>query len=326
MALGLLLVFLMLSLSVQSARATSVVNDDDKLLAGCIATQKLTVGGAGIRLSYTPAGYALTAQQICEWTLRAAHAVTQYYGRFPVTALRIVLQPAAGSGVSGGTTYGASEFGTALIVIQLGRDADQSDLLRDWVMTHEMVHLSVPAVPERSHWLEEGIATYVEPVARVETGELEAAQIWADMRRGMQQGMPHSGDSGLDHTPTWGRTYWGGALFCLLADVEIRRRTDNRKGLQDALRGVLAAGGNIEQDWPVQRILDAGDAATGVPVLSELYQRLRAAPLPADTELSELWKSLGVVGEGSHVSLTDAAPLAAVRHAITQRRSTAPPR
>jgi len=28
-------------------------------------------------------------------------------------------------------------------------------------------------------------------------------------------------DRGLDHTHTWGRTYWGGALFCLPRRVEI---------------------------------------------------------------------------------------------------------
>jgi hypothetical protein len=71
----------------------------------------------------------------------------------------------------------------------------------------------------------------------------------------MPQGLPQAGDRGLDHTPTWGRTYWGGAIFYLLADVKIRKRTRNRVGLQQALQGILAAGGNHEQDWPIQRIL-----------------------------------------------------------------------
>ena len=39
----------------------------------------------------------------------------------------------------------------------------------------------------------------------------------------------------------WRRTYWGGALFARLADVEIRRQTQNRLGLQDALRANLDA-------------------------------------------------------------------------------------
>jgi hypothetical protein len=67
--------------------------------------------------------------------------------------------------------------------------------------------------------------------------------VWRDLIEGLPHGLPRAGDRGLDFTPTWGRTYWGGAMYCLLADVEIRKRTGNRHGLQDALRGVLAGGG-----------------------------------------------------------------------------------
>jgi hypothetical protein len=37
-------------------------------------------------------------------------------------------------------------------------------------------------------------------------------------------------------------------MFCLVADVEIRRATGNRKGLQDALRAIVAAGATINTD------------------------------------------------------------------------------
>ncbi len=68
-------------------------------------------------------------------------------------------------------------------------------------------------------------------------------QIWHDMVRDMHKGEPAEGDQGLDHTHTWGRTYWGGAMFCLVADVEIRRQTGNKKGLRDALRAIVARAG-----------------------------------------------------------------------------------
>jgi hypothetical protein len=54
-----------------------------------------------------------------------------------------------------------------------------------------------------------------------------------------------------------GDAIWG-ALFCLLADVEIRTRTGNAKGLQDALRAINRAGGTIEADWPLDRAIDDG--------------------------------------------------------------------
>jgi hypothetical protein len=131
---------------------------------------------------------------------------------------------------------------------------------------------------------------------------------------GLPKGLPQANDQGLDRTHTWGRTYWGGALFCTLADVEIRQRTNNRRGLQDALRAILAAGGNMEASWPLERALMVGDKATGVPVLTELYQQMKAKAVQYD--LAGLWNKLGVETYGE-VSFNDRAPLAAVRRAIT---------
>ncbi|HEY4037714.1 MAG TPA: hypothetical protein VGM15_02740, partial [Burkholderiaceae bacterium] len=190
-----------------------------------------------------------------------------------------------------------------------------------WKLTHEMVHLSIPSVPRNSHWLEEGIATYVEPIARAQRGELSDERIWADMLHGMPKGLPAPDDRGLDNTPTWGRTYWGGALFCLLAEVQIRKVTQNRKGLQDALRGVLDSGGSIRVDWSVERVLAAGDAATGTTSLIDLYHRLGDSPAPAGAELDALWQALGVRAEDRGVRLDDSAPLAASRRAITAART-----
>jgi hypothetical protein len=106
---------------------------------------------------------------------------------------------------------------------------------------------SFPSVPHDHHWIEEGIATYVEPIARSQVGDLSPETVWRELVDGLPKGLPASGDRGLDNTHTWGRTYWGGALFCLMADVEIHRRTHNRYGLQDALRGIsaLAATWNV---------------------------------------------------------------------------------
>lgn len=277
-------------------------------------TEGLRVGGALIRPEFDAAAFTIGADGICAWIGRAADAVTHYFGRFPVPELRLEIKDVDGHGVHGGTTYG--DAGGALTVIRLGRDSDAQMLERDWVMTHEMVHLAVPSVPRRSHWLEEGIATYVEPVARAQLGQLSARRIWADMFDGMPKGLPRLGDEGLDRTPTWGRTYWGGALFCLLADVAIRERTGNRKGLRDALRGVLAAGGNIEQDWPVARVLAVGDKAVGVEVLGELYRQMGDQPGPE--ELDSLWRRLGVQVDDGSVRFDDTAPLAAIRVAITE--------
>jgi hypothetical protein len=170
-------------------------------------------------------------------------------------------------------------------------------------------------VPERHHWVEEGLATYVEPIARARVGDLTPQKVWGDLVDGLPQGLPERGDRGLDSTPTWGRTYWGGALFCLLADIEIRKRTRNQKGLEDALRAILKAGGTIESDWQLLQAIDIGDNATGTPVLHELYDKMKATPVPVDLE--GLWKELGVAKKDGLIRFNDSVPLAAIRRTIT---------
>ncbi len=178
-----------------------------------------------------------------------------------------------------------------------------------------MVHLGIPNLPRAHRWLEEGIATYVEPLARARAGTLTVEEVWAGLVKGLPNGLPQAGDQGLDRTHTWGRTYWGGALFCFLADLEIRERTRNRKSLDDALRGILTAGGDIAVSWPLERLLREGDRATGVPVLKELHARMGTKA--EDVDLAALWRRLGVRGAGDSVSFDDKAPLAGIRRSMT---------
>jgi hypothetical protein len=275
---------------------------------------QLEIGGATLDITFDSAPAPAFRQLTLDWITRAADAVTVYYGRFPVKHVEISIHVSNRRVVGPGR---ASGEGGPHIRVVLGSSVTSRDLAEgrdNWLMTHEMVHLALSGVEEKHHWLEEGLATYVEPIARVRAGELTARQVWRDMMEGMPQGEPASGDRGLDHTPTWGRTYWGGAMFCLLADVEIRKETQNRMGLEDALRGIVAAGGTIDSDWGLARVLATGDKAIGLPVLSTLYERLKDDANPVD--LRTLWQQLGVAEKDGSVVFNDDAPLADVRKAI----------
>ena len=284
--------------------------------ADSAGTAKLEVAGSTLDIVFAPGELDLPQSKVLDWISRSAHAVAGYYGRFPVSHAQITVIPVAGGGVRSGKSFG---YPYARVRISIGSSASETELEKDWMLVHELVHLAFPSVDDNHHWIEEGIATYVEPIARAEAGQLSAEKVWGDLVHGLPQGLPQEGDRGLDYTPTWGRTYWGGALFCLLADIEIRKRTQNRYGLQDALRAINAAGGSIEESWELRRAFKVGDAATGVPVLTELYERMRATPV--DTPLSELWRSLGVEVQGRSVTFNDEAPLAGVRRAITPGHS-----
>jgi hypothetical protein len=281
------------------------------ILRGADPTQRLDLGGASLEVYISSDNFVPGNSALLDWVRRSARAVMAYFGRFPVERARLYITVTERGRVSHGVTYG--EDG-AHITISVGRNATIDDLYRDWELTHEMVHLGFPSVNRSHHWIEEGIATYVEPIARAAIGVLTAEEVWGEMRRDIPQGLPQAGDQGLDRTYTWGRTYWGGALFCLSADVEIRRRTGNAKGLQDALQAINHAGGTIEAEWPLERALRIGDEATQGRTLTELYRKMASQPFAVD--LDKLWEQLGVGENGGRTILDDRAPLAGTRKAI----------
>jgi hypothetical protein len=277
-----------------------------------VAPTVMQVPGGTIDITLPDDPMKLSSAQLLAWVKDSATAVSTYYGHFPVPHLTLRIRAGRGSGVGNGVTY---PRGGGLIVITVGKDADVDDLNDDWVLTHEMTHLAFPNMADEHHWIEEGLATYVEPVARAQVGQLPVVAVWRQFINLMPQGEPKDGDAGLDHTPTWGRTYWGGAMFCLLADVEIRTRTKNRKGLQDALRAILDHGGVISEDWDIETALSIGDKATGTTVLEDLYGKMRDKPAPVD--LDQMWKRLGLGMHNGKVTFNDRAADSAIRRAIT---------
>ena len=283
------------------------------LLAACAARadEELRAGDSVLQLQFDRGTFSAGDAEILEWVRRSADIVSRYYTRFPARRAAIRLAPQPGEGVHGGKSFANPN---AYIRVQLGREVSAAELRTDWVLVHEMTHLALPDTGETHAWLSEGVATYVEGIARVHAGNRSEADVWAEEMRSMPRGLPEPGDRGLDHTHSWGRTYWGGAMFCLLADVDIRRRTELRFGLQHALRAILNESGGLAADWPIERVLHTGDAAVGTRTLEDLYAQMRDKPVTPD--LVGLWRELGVLPAGNSVKLVDDAPLASVRRAI----------
>jgi hypothetical protein len=273
----------------------------------------LNVQGSALCVSIEGAAQSIGTRMLLEWIERSARIVAAYYGRFPAPAVALTIHAAPGGGVGGGRS--TNDSGLA-IEVSVGRDATTAALAADWVLVHEMVHLALPELGRRHNWLAEGLATYVEGIARAQSGNRDISDVWAEYRRSMPLGLPHAGEGGMDQTPTWARIYWGGALFCLEADVSIHEQTGNRAGLQTALRAILKETGGYRAERDIDEVLRVGDAATGTQVLQSLYQSSRASPRTADLE--KLWSRLGIPDDPKSQPFDARAPLAAVRTAITR--------
>lgn len=279
------------------------------------------VGGARLALAVASGSLGVGDDALATWLEASGRAVSTYYGRFPVPRVLVLVIPGGRRAMGYGTTLTG---GGASIMLWIGARARQQDLDDDWVLVHEMVHLGFPTLPREQHWLEEGLATYVEPIARVGVRTMAPDAAWKSMLEGLPRGVPSVRAAGLDGAHSIDGLYWGGALYWFLADLEIRQQSSNRKGLPDALRAILAAGGNAMAEWEARPALAKGDAAVGGNALTGLFDRMAEQPDPVD--LAALFDRLGVSLKNGAVVYDDTRPLAAIRRSIVRVPDAATPR
>lgn len=253
----------------------------------------------------------ISTEALRKYVNDAIRAVLKYYGRFPLKNTVIIVRAKETGGIGYGNTNYDHETNCGVIQLALGPETTETKLDQSWMMTHEMMHLAFPF--ESRDWMAEGIATYIEPIGRLRTGILSREAYWRDLIDSCPKGLEDD-QKGLNYANTIHRIYWGGAIYCLKADIEIRRQTKNQYGLEDALRAVLNKGGNIASDWTGEKALSVGDKALKLHVLENLYDRLAVKTEPID--LQAIWLELGVKTNGATVSFDDSAPLASVRKAI----------
>jgi hypothetical protein len=277
-------------------------------------TLSLVVRGSALCALVDDPALSIHLPMLRDWIERSARIVADYYARFPAPLVMLRIHAASGGNVGGGRTTNDSGL---VIQVSVGRDVTAGELSADWVLVHEMVHLALPELGRRHNWLAEGLATYVEGIARAQAGNRAVTDVWSEYRGSMPLGLPRAGEGGMDQSPGWGRTYWGGALYCLQADVAMREQTRNRAGLQTALRAILDATGGYRADRDIDDVLRIGDEATGTRVLQDLYRKVKATPVTPDLE--ELWGRLGVPNDPASQPFDPRAPLAAIRTAITSK-------
>lgn len=260
--------------------------------------------------------YAMSDSAMRSWIEDAANVTVPLFGRFPVDRSTLFVVPAKGEDE---VVFGkVLSLAGASVVVVVGDQMPAGATRKDWVLVHELFHLGFPTFRGEGRWLGEGLATYYEPILRARAGWTTEAEVFRQFARNMPRGQPERGSgAGLSARDDLDTIYWGGALFCLAADVRIREETHGRKSLDDVLRAALERGGDATHVWTVRDVVHLGDQTTGTSVLSEMYERHAARGERID--IDALMASLGV---GSDSRDVDAAhPLAWIRHGITEARA-----
>jgi hypothetical protein len=255
------------------------------------------------------------------WVADAARAVGEYWGRFPAHQAMLLVVPIDGSAIR----YGRVESDHAIgVMAQIGADEKPRALYDEWVLVHEFTHIGSPFIRDTGAWLNEGIATYVEPIVRYRAGWRSKDSVWQEWLKNMPRGLQAMGPAGL-RDASRGGVYWGGGLFMLLSDIAIHQATNNRMGLQDCLISVLNRGADIRTIWHTDAMLQACDAAVGGSVTRDLAAEHLGPGKSVD--LQALWKELGVSMDGAgNIHYDDSAPLASVRESILSGEPSHPAR
>jgi hypothetical protein len=272
------------------------------------------IGNSVLEISIQPGRLALDDAALAHLLGDSARAIASYYGQLPFERARLVVTPSDRDGIHGNTRCARG----ALVRLDIGPRVNAEDIRNDWVITHELLHVAFTSIDDENKyaWIGEGLSSYLEPLVRVRAGTLTEAELWRDLLRGAAQGLPGPGDQGLDRTHSWGRTYWGGALYWLEVDLTIRDQTHGQRGLKDALRAVAAAGANVCTNMTLDRMIATADAGTGTHALAEVHARRglsNAAP-----DLDAWWQKLGVALRAGKVVFDDAAPWAKMRASMTR--------
>ncbi len=271
------------------------------------------LAGPGLEVVLLGAPLAMGDAAVLAWVKDAATCVAHLYGAFPAQATIFVIPVRGADEVVFGRVMSLAGGSVALL---FGTETKPASEHTDWVVVHELSHLGTASLVGEAHWLEEGLATYYEPVLRERAGWMTEAELWKHFSDQMPRGEPQAGRA---TRPGGARRHrldlLGGALFCMLADLEIRRASHGSRSLDDAMRAVHDRLGDATHSTRLVDFLRVGDEATGTRALADVNARFATAGERVDLEAT--WRSLGVaVAADGSVVLHDDAPMAAVRRAI----------
>jgi hypothetical protein len=247
------------------------------------------------------------------WVKNAAACVAQLYRGFPAQATVFVLPVKGADEVVFGRVMSLAGGSVALL---FGAETRPESEHTQWVVVHELSHLGTASFMGEAHWLEEGLATYYEPILRERAGWIGEADLWKHFVSQMPRGEPQPDEPpSLEERDDIDSTYWGGALFAMLADLRIRSATQGRKSLDDAMRAVHDRLGDATHSTTLRDFVQVADEATGTRAMADVVAHFATAGEPVD--LARTWQDLGIVPQpDGSVQLRDDAPLAATRRAM----------
>ena len=227
------------------------------------------------------------ADEFKDWLGHVAGSVSDIYGRFPLEQVRIRLE--GGSRVAWGGDK-AVAFGRVTrrngtgIDLFVDLDSPIEAFYADWTATHEFSHLLIPRMSGRHRWIAEGFASYYQNVIMSRAGQYTSAVARQKLLAGFERGRAARPELSPNEAARAGmrtaryKIYWSGAALFLIADVQLRQRSDGRESLDTVLGRFQHCCLPSGRRWSGPELLQQFDALIDEPVFMPLYRQYADAP------------------------------------------------
>ena len=293
---------------------------------GNFAAEDVVVPGAVLRVAIARMDGLeddVDTASLYQWVAATATDVALTYGRFPNPSPQVVVVPLKDSRGDSPVPYGQviRDGGeTVQLFVDIGRP--MTDIMADWTATHEFSHLMVPYLNRKSRWISEGFAQYYQNVLLTRAGSYDERYAWQKIYDGLERGRlsrpelsPNAAAEGGIRTGLM-KVYWSGAAIALMADVELRRRSDGRESLDLALSRLQNCCLPGDRVWSGAEFFSKLDSLVSEPIFMPLYRRYADTAGFPDT--SALFAQLGIKVTNGEVRFRRDGELVSIRAAITR--------
>ena len=246
-------------------------------------------------------------ENIVAWLVDTAKAVERYLGEYPVKQTQIIVIEKAKKKhgpVPWGDFSRGNGYGIRFVIVP---SYDIKQFYADWTATHEFSHQLLPKLDYSDIWLSEGLSSYLQYVLMAQSGTLEKDKAWYRIYKGLkrgEKGTENVSDEKLKYTAERrrrgdraGRTmriYWSGAAYFMNADLQLRKQSNGKVGLNDVLLKLNQCCIPAEKIWTGVELAKKLDELSQSKIFLESYLKVSNSVEFPDYQstLSELGVSL----------------------------------
>ena len=281
------------------------------------------IPGATLRITLLHPDGNIDADGVIEWVTSAANNVNHAYGRFPNPSPNIILLPVG----DGWNRDAAVHFGRVVrdggetVELLINENRPVSEYYDSWTATHEFSHLMLPYVNKRHRWVSEGFASYYQNILLARAGQYSQQRAWQKLWEGLERGRQSRPEMSPNQAARGGirtalmKIYWSGAAMALMADVELRERSNGEESLDTVLDRFQQCCLPSDRIWTAPELFSKLDTLIDDPVFMPLYRRY--ADTAGFPDVRPLLTRLGVDVAGRTVEMESRAELADIRDALT---------